>query len=343
MAADSIRSLPSPLAPGVGWPWEASAPADRLQATTWPRISVITPSYNQGAFVERTLRSVLLQGYPNLEYIVMDGGSTDASADVIRHYERHLAHWQSARDAGQSDAINRGVARATGEIVAWLNSDDYYLPGALHAVARRWMQADRPRWVVGTCVFLDDAGRHLYDWPPEPKALLAEAVTLGAGVPQASGFWSRDLWREVGGLDESLHFTMDEDLWMRFYLAGARPTVVPEKLAVRFVQADSKTAAQLPKFSRDFASLIRRYRSRVPVGQRRQWSAGARAMAERYGIFAWQRVAMGDPAGAKDFLGSAMRIRPARGVFGFARGCGSACKRRLLGRRAATPAEDASA
>ena len=129
--------LPAPPSGRTGWPWtDGARPAPAPEVRALPKITVVTPSYNQGRFVEATLRSVLLQGYPNLEYLVLDGGSTDGSREIIERYAPWLAGWASERDRGQSDAINRGFARATGDIVAWLNSDDRYPPGTLHAVAR---------------------------------------------------------------------------------------------------------------------------------------------------------------------------------------------------------------
>src|SRR5215831_1246876 len=135
MSAMQPTILPPSPADKVGWPWnDDSETAASIENP--PRISVITPSFNQQRFIEQTIRSVLLQKYPNLEYIIIDGGSTDGSIDIIKKYEPHLTYWESQRDRGQSHAINKGFARATGEILCWLNSDDYYLSGALHTVAK---------------------------------------------------------------------------------------------------------------------------------------------------------------------------------------------------------------
>jgi len=201
-----------------GWPWtEGCAPLpDRMEdGCEWPCISVVTPSYNQARYIEETIRSVLLQGYPNLEYFVVDGGSTDGSVEVIRRYERWITWWVSERDRGQSHAINKGFARATGEVFAWLNSDDYYLPGALEAVARAWVEGDGPAVYVGRGMAVDDAGavlsrqgrrhldfEHLFQWGEHC-------------LSQPSCFLPGAAFASLGGVDETLHLTMDMDLWLK--------------------------------------------------------------------------------------------------------------------------------
>src|SRR5579872_7498135 len=146
-----IHDLPPGPLGRSGWPWTAekapSFPPRMPDGSMWPSISVITPSLNQSPFLEETIRSVLLQGYPHLEYIVMDGGSTDKTVDVLKKYEAGLTYWESRRDHGQAAAINKGFHRATGQIVAFLNSDDYYQPGALAAVAQVFMQQPDVKWL----------------------------------------------------------------------------------------------------------------------------------------------------------------------------------------------------
>src|SRR5439155_11304713 len=137
----TLSELPPRPPNQTGWPWtEGSAPFPPTlpDGSPWPRVTVVTPSYNQGQFVEETIRSVLLQGYPNLEYVVVDGGSTDESVEIIRKYEPWLAYWVSERDQGQTHAINKGLARATGEVFAYLNSDDLFVPGALTAIGEAY-------------------------------------------------------------------------------------------------------------------------------------------------------------------------------------------------------------
>jgi len=324
-----------PYAPGHGggWPFDRaeSGSEEEPDRSPLPRISVVTPSFNQGPFIERTIRSVLLQGYPNLEYIVMDGGSTDESVNVIRHYADRIDHWQSEKDDGQSAAINAGVARATGDIVAWLNSDDYYLPGALASVARRWQESSSTNWVVGTCRFLDGEGVFLRDWTPQPAPDTAAAVSLGAGTPQPSAFWSRKLWNDVGGVDTNLHYCMDEDLWMRFYLAGARPVVVEDVLAVRFVQTESKTVACLPRFSDDFSRCLVKYRSCLDDTGRKTWRSNVAKVAERYGIHAGQHLVRGELRAVGRYLRSGLRLAPSRVSYGLLRGVGATLTRRCRG------------
>ena len=218
MEAPTLSELPASKSRRTGWPWtEGCTPLpDRMEdGREWPRISIVTPSYNQARYIEETTRSVLLQRYPNLEYFVVDGGSTDGSVEVIRRYERWITWWVSERDRGQSHAINKGFARATGEVFAWLNSDDYYLPGALEAVARAWATGDGPAVYVGRGMAVDDEGRTLQT--STPRALELDSIVQWGEhcLFQPACFFPRSAYRDAGGLDEGLHYAMDMDLWLK--------------------------------------------------------------------------------------------------------------------------------
>lgn len=219
MQGPSFSELPPPPDDRSGWPWRAAAAAEQSSLAAprvWPRISIITPSYNQGRFLEQTLRSVLLQGYPDLEYIVIDGGSTDDSVGIIRRYDRWLTHWVSEKDRGQSHAINKGFAQATGQVLCWLNSDDYYLPGALHTVGSMLADETGHHALVGHCLRVHDDGEPpclLHGHYPGRRRLLE--FWDGYQMHQPSIFWRREVLRKVGWLDESLHLIMDFDYWVR--------------------------------------------------------------------------------------------------------------------------------
>jgi glycosyltransferase involved in cell wall biosynthesis len=179
--------------------------------TAFPKITVVTPSFNQGAFLEQTIRSVLGQLYPNLEYIVMDGGSSDNSVEIIQRYVPELASWVSEKDRGQSDALNKGFARATGEILCWLNSDDFLLPGALHEAARRL--GEGPDLIYGKCLSFSDSGkRALVNIPPEHDR---ELLTMVDYLVQPSTFWRRSLWEKTGPLNEEIHYAFDWEWFLR--------------------------------------------------------------------------------------------------------------------------------
>src|SRR5438067_1469746 len=158
MKGPTLVELPPPPAGKTGWPWTDETPAlqsTRPDGSAWPRISIVTPSYNQGQFIEETIRSVLLQGYPDLEYIIIDGGSQDESVEIIKKYEPWLTYWVSEQDRGQSHAINKGFDRSTGLILGWLNSDDVLLPNALATVASAIPQPDEPVLISGRAEIRD--------------------------------------------------------------------------------------------------------------------------------------------------------------------------------------------
>jgi glycosyltransferase involved in cell wall biosynthesis len=218
----TLDQLPSPPLGKVGWPWTEESP--RLPGTMpdgalWPRISVVTPSFNQAQFVEATIRSVLLQGYPNLEYIVVDGGSTDGSVDIIRKYENWVAYWISEPDRGQSDALNKGLARATGNILGWINSDDLYCPGAVSHAVELFQRKPETEVVYGSCYIVDVRGRIVDEcWaiPFDPRYPL-----YGSGsIRQQALFWRNTLMRRVGMVDQELVFCMDRDLILRLIWNG---------------------------------------------------------------------------------------------------------------------------
>ena len=206
------------------------------------RISVITPSFNQARYLEATIRSVLEQDYPDVEYIVVDGGSTDGSVEIIQRYADRLAWWVSEKDKGQTDAINKGFARATGDVLAWLNSDDTYQPGALREAAAALQANAGAALLYGDCNFIDENGRVIGRFP----AAHTDLRRLRQGyvhVPQQASLFPAALWRKVGPLDASFYFAMDYDLWTR--LAAQGPFVyLPGRVWANFrLHGDAKTVA----------------------------------------------------------------------------------------------------
>jgi glycosyltransferase involved in cell wall biosynthesis len=183
-----------------------------------PTISIVTPSFNQGEYLEETICSVLDQSYPKLEYIVIDGGSTDNSIDIIRKYQSHLKYWCSEKDQGQANAINKGFQLSNGQLLGWLNSDDVYLPGALAYVAECFSTRDWDVFSANTAHSLDGhtAGDVRQITDRDPIKLLR---ALQTPYPQPSTFWTHATWRQCGPLDESLHYCMYFVLCWRFVLA----------------------------------------------------------------------------------------------------------------------------
>jgi glycosyltransferase involved in cell wall biosynthesis len=179
-----------------------------------PLVSIITPSYNQADFLEETMRSVLDQDYPHIEYIIVDGVSTDGSQEIIKKYADQLAWWVSEPDQGQTDAINKGFNRASGEILAWINSDDTYLPGAVSKAVELLRNYPEVGLVYGDANLIDESGKVIGDFP----ARQTDYKRLRRGyvhIPQQTAFFRANLWQQVGPLDPSFYFAMDYDLWVR--------------------------------------------------------------------------------------------------------------------------------
>ncbi len=229
-----------------------------------PRISIITPSLNQGRFLERTILSVLEQDYPNLEYIVVDGGSADESVEILHRYDSAITRWVSEPDDGQAHAINKGIAWSTGEIVAYINSDDYYLPGAFDAVAHALSTADL--WCVGTCRYEHPDGSLEVLFEPQPPPPRRTMIRETWYVPQASSFWRRQVFDRVGNLRTDLNYVFDLEFGLRCALSGITPHRVDRELAVRFLHDDTKSATPV-RFADEYRliqpELERRYLRRV--------------------------------------------------------------------------------
>ena len=207
------------------WPW--LEPSDHLgslptPSIDWPRISIVTPNFNYGHLIEMTMRSVILQDYPNLEYIVIDDGSTDNSVELIQKYSSKLAYFEHQPNQGQYPTINKGFSKATGEICAWLNSDDIYLPWTLRMVATVFLQFPEVHWIAGRFTGIQDGVIHqiggLRAFPrPMIRAGLFHDEGGGYGfIQQESCFWRRGLWERAGGLKEDLRYAADFELWTRF-------------------------------------------------------------------------------------------------------------------------------
>jgi glycosyltransferase involved in cell wall biosynthesis len=248
-----------------------------------PLVSIVTPSFNQARYLETTIRSVLEQDYPSIEYLIIDGGSTDGSVDVIQRYADKLAWWISEKDQGQTDALNKGFARAKGEILAWLNSDDIYEPGALTAAVEYLTTHPEIGMVYAETNFIDENGRMIGRFP----AAQTDYRRLRQGyvhVPQQATFFRADLWRQVGPLDPNFYFAMDYDLWVRLaklapfaYLSGQTWANFRLHTDGKTIAADDRCWPEMLKVHyRDggsfFAPLVAKYYVRKVVAPLLNWN-----------------------------------------------------------------------
>jgi glycosyltransferase involved in cell wall biosynthesis len=237
--------------------WEGAAEAAEQY---WPSISIVTPSYNQAAYIEETIRSVLLQGYPRLEYIIIDGGSTDGSAEIIRRYERWLTYWVSEADNGQSDAINRGWRLASGKWTTWINSDDWLAQNALVSVGRAARNSQPASVIAGTVVNVDSiTGVNKAIRPHHINIENVIAFWRPTCVWHQPGlFFPKSVLDEVGYLDTTLHYAMDFDLLCRV-LPVSKVVYVNEPVAFFRLHFESKGVSQPAQTGREKMAIVRRY------------------------------------------------------------------------------------
>ena len=259
MRCPTLSELPPPPPGKTGWPWTEESPQlpDTMpDGRPWPRVSIVTPSYNQGQFIEETIRSVLLQGYPDLEYIIIDGGSTDGSVDIIRKYEPWLAYWVSEPDKGQADAINKGWRIAKGEIVGWLNSDDMYAPGAAW-IAIDFLEKHRDVVLIyGDCNIIDEQGQLILT-KRSREFNLAKEICSPSLIPQPTAFFRRIVFEQVGLLDADLHYAMDYDFWTRISLKF-QICHIPRVIANFRKHIGSKSVSQMEKFWPEVLMILER-------------------------------------------------------------------------------------
>lgn len=258
MIIRSLKNLPHSPHDYTGWPWDTEC-NPVLGAEALPKITVVTPSFNQGRFLEKTIRSVLLQGYPNLQYIVIDGGSTDESVEILKTYSPYLDFWVSEKDVGQSHAINKGFSRASGEIFCWLNSDDIFMPGALYIVGKLLEKRTGNFALVGNCIRTHENGSpaiRLYGQYIDRLRLLQ--FWKGYQMHQPAIFWRCEVTQRVGMLNESLHLTMDYDYWTRIakHFDFAK---VDQDLACSHYHAAAKTGDNYVAYREELRRYSRRY------------------------------------------------------------------------------------
>ena|SRR2546423_6375908 len=228
-----------------------------MAESIWPKISIVTPSYNQGAFLEQTILSVIGQHYPDLEYIIIDGGSTDNSVEIIKKYESYLTHWESENDRGQAHALNKGFALATGRIFGWVNSDDFYLPGTLSFVAEQ-LNTREPELLFGNCLHFVENQQRAYGSDVRSEHNKRD-LQLADYIIQPSSFWTRDAWLKTGLLDESLHFGFDWDWFIRAKKSGVTFKPQDKYLSAYRIHGKHKTGIGGDKRRVELASIYGRH------------------------------------------------------------------------------------
>ena len=252
-----LNKLPLLNSEGQGWPWIEDTPIKPDPAKHYPKISIVTPSYNQGDYLEKTLRSVLLQNYPNLEFFVFDGNSQDQSVDILKAYSPWLTYWESKPDKGQTEAINKGMKRVSGDIIAYINSDDYYNPGTFFRIAEEFQKGHD--WLVGAANFIYVAENNSVVWMPDkttsPNNYLSWLARAG-GIAQPSVFWSKRIKERYGLFHEHMHYCFDTEFWIRLLYNGEKIHFVEEVFSNLLYHEEAKSVADIDKFQVEFDTYV---------------------------------------------------------------------------------------
>lgn len=207
----------------------------------YPKISIVTPSYNQAQFLEKTILSVLNQNYPNLEYVIIDGGSTDGSLGIIKKYEKYLTYWVSEKDNGQADAINKGFQKSSGEILAWLNADDLYLPGTLFKAKDNFQKYRENNFIYGHSLLIDKKDNIMRACYTIPQTYYSYIYDRGGNIFQGTVFWRRDIFYKYGGLDSKLYFALEYKLFDNFF-KNERGIFLNDILAAYRIHKETKSS-----------------------------------------------------------------------------------------------------
>ncbi|TVQ57947.1 MAG: glycosyltransferase [Spirulina sp. DLM2.Bin59] len=254
--------LPPPPPDHIGWPWTAEPPP-LTPLPHYPKITIITPSFNQGEYLEALIRSVLLQNYPNCELLVFDGGSGDRTLEILHKYEG-LIQWVSQRDRGQSDAVNQGLDQASGELVGWQNSDDLYGPHAFYFAAQAWLNHPESDVIYGKIDHLSEAGDYLFPYPVK-TATVANMIPYSA-VTNHSVFLTQNVIQAGERLDLDYHHCMDQEFILRLLLKGYKFTFEPNILAYWRLHDQSKSSQQMQIWAREAFRLCERVYRDAEIG-----------------------------------------------------------------------------
>jgi glycosyltransferase involved in cell wall biosynthesis len=309
MRCPCLKDLPPPPQGKIGWPWneESSAIVEDPAGGTLPKVSIVTPSFNQGNYIEETIRSVLLQGYPDIEYYIMDGDSSDHTVEIIKKYEPWITAWVSEKDNGQASAINKGWRQATGEIISYLNSDDIFLPNALSQVSNFFSGHPKSGMVYGDAYFVDHKGRILGQFMGKKfdrNSLFYRTSNIG----QPATFMKRSVLEKTGYLDEQLHFSMDFHLWLRISLYNSLD-YIPAVFATMRLHPGAKTVEDFQLFYRDELKSLELVFSRDDIPDNLQLIQNT-AYSYCYLRGGYRSFQLGNQKEARCLLLTALRMHP---------------------------------